>query len=380
MSGIKLPELDDFKELFDRMFRSKSQDIEKLKDKTEKLEQEYKEISSEQKKSLEQIKQSEENLKTQKKELTLLDDKIKELTKKAGVSEVEAHKWLILTKQQLQVYDKLLFARFNPEKHQELAKHIELMEGNIASKLYEATIATGQMCHTEMMSLLPKVEQEYQEAVFLEEELKNINSQLTTYIKKDSVEQVFQNSDGEDVIESIPIHFWAEDEWCEVLACKREIDTQMRNVDKLKLKSMQKLERSMDSLNVMINDAIQKALHRHANSLKIMDMQLNIAENLANSGFEVVDNIYEYNDERKANILLLENEREEKILTKFWIENEQVKMEVDFNTMNIFTHSQRFQNILKTVGAKGYEEMPGYENKPAEAERFDLKRFQKESE
>lgn len=374
MSGIKLP---DLKELYDRMFRVTEHDIKKLKNETIGLETNFRKLSEEQKRAFEKIKKSEEKLNEQKRQINNLNDQINILRDKTENSRGIAEDWLKLIEYQVKILDNLMLKRLFPDNHQELHRHLELMQENINNEHYEATIGTAQICLAKIETLLPKVEEEYHEAVMLEEELNNINLQLANYAKEKYIKESFKNEDGEDVIESIPISYWAEDEWKEVQRLKNKIDAQMRDVTKLNLHDMQTLEQLMDQLNIDINDARQKALDRYVCSLRIMKMQENIAEKLIHSNFEIQDNIFEDNDERKANVLLMVNERNEKILTKFWTENEQIRMEIDFNTLDPLTRKQRLDNILKTVGAKDYKELPGYENKPAEEERFNLNRYQK---
>ena len=151
----------------------------------------------------------------------------------------------------------------------------------------------------------------------------------------------------------------------------------MQQIGEMNLSQMKNIDNAMEEFIKKLNETHNKAEIRFINNIRKMDLQESIADKLSDRGFEVKDNIYQNNDERNNNILLMENERGEKILINIGEDNEKLKMEVNFNTLDKLTHNQRFKNILQAIGTEDYKEVPGYENKPAEEERFDLKNYQK---
>ncbi len=341
------------------------------------FEKKNKQLTIEQQKALKRIKKNEQKLQEQHSKINILNSEIRKFKDKEKNSEAYAEQWLDNMKRQLEILEHLELNRFFHDMFKNYTAQIQNMQNNLNNEQFQACTALAQNWHTQIETQLGEIEDTYKSGKFLEVELEDSFKQLEKLMNVKTIEREFEMEDGEKEIETIKIDFWAEDEWKECQKSFAQIQSSMQQIGKMNLSQMKNIDNAMEEFIKKLNETHNKAENRFINNIRKMELQESIADKLSDRGFEVKDNIYQNNDERNNNILLMENERSEKILINIGEENEKLKMEVDFNTLNPLTHNQRLKNILQAIGTEDYKEVPGYENKPAEEERFDLKNYQK---
>jgi len=126
------------------------------------------------------------------------------------------------------------------------------------------------------------------------------------------------------------------------------------------------------------------AYHAYING---MDIQEIVAKRLQEKGFFVEDNLFEGDDKREANVLILANSTGEKILTRVHREpgSEHTSFLLELNSDDEKTRDSRLEAVLNALQLEmtlpkekiSVKPRAGFEHKAAPAESFDVERYRK---
>ncbi len=371
MSGRKQPAVPA--EVIDYIFRRL--EIKKLRNHIDRQERENRKLSGRLEQAQKSIRAAESGIREQKQAIDRISGRIGTLEQKERDSREFAEHSLNLVKELYQALEKMEMERFFPREFGTYTDQIRNMEANLQNGQYQACTALAQNWHTLLARDVPGIEQTCIEGQALEIELNDSFDQVAKMMNITLVKREFSTKQGANQVVDIEIPLWAEKEW---LAAKQEFENARKlktGLGRMNLDQMKELERLLDTVVDRVNHAGFSAEGAFIRYIRKMDLQSDIAEKMVRRGFEVVDNLFQEDDPRLNNILLMENERGEKILVNIGEEADELSMEVDFNTLDPLTHAQRLEGIMAAVGAKDYATVRGYENRPAEEHFFDLARY-----
>ncbi len=348
--------------------------IRKLRNRLEDVQERNQGLSAELSRAQSRISAVDQRVAQQHEKIRQIDRDVQALKQRDENSREYAENWLALIQQQQQELIGFEMPRFFATRYSEYTGHLANITRNITARQYQAATALAQNWHTTMMHDLPEIQRHFQEGKALEIELADSYEQLTAMMQQTTLPREFDTDQGK-VTEAIEIAYWAPQEWAEATRAWQQIEQARTQLEQMDLASLQQLETSINEAVTRINSAGRTAEIRFMNYLRKMATQEDIARKLLDRGFEIKDNIFEGDDTRANNILLMENERGEKILINIGETGDQLNLEVDFSTLDPLTHGQRLEGIMQAVGATGYQTVPGYEHKAAEAAYFDLARY-----
>jgi hypothetical protein len=321
------------------------------------------------------LHKTEENARRNQDKISQIDNEIKKINKREENKKFAAQAYLRFMKEQQAVLNDLEYHRFYSDDYKKLELQVTAAETNIQEENYEAAIAILQSESNDITVNSKKIEDRYLRGKELEYEIEVAFELLSKKMQDKYLEREFDTIDDDKVIESIDVTYWAEKEWKNTEEIFQELKRDFANINKLNIEELTKYRETIDKCVNEYNISFKKAEESFLNYIIIQGKQEAAANELKNLGFQIVDNIYENDDERSNNILLMENERGEKILVNFWDQDGNIECEANFNDLNPLTHNERFHGILKAIGSNKYDEVKGYEGKPAEKEIFDLSRY-----
>jgi hypothetical protein len=380
MSGIKLPVWPIIAGAYaayrylknrriNRQLRQNEKAIEDLRHKHQATERELRQAQQ-------QIAETKKELAEHSRILHEHSQKLDKLFSIQEKNEAAARHFLELIIQQQRNLEKLEFARLFREDYANLAGQIQNIQHNIQNGHFEAAIALAQNWHTFNKSRLSHYEESYLTAKALEYDLQDLHQALRQFQQSPTQKQLFPMEDGTKAELEYDQSFWAAEEWNQYTKAFQQFHANFSKMNQMNLAELENLESEGEYALSLANKAGEKALIRFQNYHHIAAMQEKIAHKLYELGFNVVENLYENDDERRVNVLLLENERSEKIKIEIEQDDENPKIKVYFNTLNPLTHAERFQAILQSIGTSNYKEEAGYEHRAAEAAHFDLQKYQ----
>ncbi len=348
--------------------------IRKLRTRIEDVQQRNQALSADLSRAQSRISAVDQRVAQQHEKIRQLDRDMQMLKQRDENSREYAESWLALIRKQQQELNGLEMHRFFPVRHGAYTEHVANITRNIDAQQYQSATALAQNWHTTMVHDLPEIQRHFQEGKALEIELADSYEQLAAMMQQNTLSREFDTDQGK-VTETIDIPYWAPQEWAETTQAFQAIKQERDRLEHLDLTALQHLEASIADAVSRINTAGRTADQRFLNYLRKMATQEDIARKLLDRGFEIKDNIFAGDDTRSNNILLMENERGEKILINIGESGDQLNLEVDFNTLDPLTHAQRLEGIMQAVGATEFQTVPGYERKAAEAAYFDLARY-----
>jgi hypothetical protein len=350
-------------------------EIEKIK-----LKQEIeKEISSLKKHYNSKIKIIDENTNKLKKETSENFKKINfELTKikeKENQKSQHAKNEFAYLNYMLEELKTLKIEYFLPEKYNNLIDKIEQAHNNIKKEIYEASIAISQTTILEELKLKDDLEIINLKSNLLKKlTIKNLHIFEKLIDDKDlfNVKKEYNTSDGAKIVEEIDVKYWAEDSFRKTLNEYNSLKKEFKEFENISLEERENLTTKSNILIENFKETIKEAIKRFDSHIVAQESQEEISIKLENLGFELIDNIYQNEDEREANIALYENSLGIKI--KILIDPKKNIVETSFNSLNDYLHNEQKKVIEDIVGCK-LEDENGFESTPAPESDFDLNRY-----
>ncbi len=285
-----------------------------------------------------------------------------------------AEEWMRVQEFLLTELDRLQAGRFRPVEAQKHVQMRELMQQNMASGNFEAVIGQVQALYVDSFALRAELEIVNQQAAQMEMEIRQGMEFLAQALQNPVLRQEYGTSEGGKEPVEIDLRFWAEEAWKDLESRQVQLQDAVRDMSRFDIDALRQLRESVEATLQLHAEAMEEGLRRHFLHIASMDRQESIVEALARQGFEVIDNFFEQDDERKANVLLLENASGEKILVRVVPTRDGENIKISFSSLNPVTHGSRMRALNQAIGVQPREE-PGYETRPAPPEDFDLERY-----
>lgn len=275
--------------------------------------------------------------------------------------------------------ENLQCQKYKPDKHRDYYNHIADVKKNIASELYNPAIATAQNAYRESFAIREDLEKISNKGVELNaavEEKKEMLKDLLDNQKHISQEYDTTENTRENI--RLDLSFWAGEEWRKLVSDYKELEKRHEEVAHIAgdnyLAGLEELNSHSEKLIEDYFFLKSEGLNRHFASVATMDRQEDIYRSLSNSGFEVVDNFFEDEDERKANILMMENADGEKIMIRVDPNKENQDIKVSFSSLYAVTRDNNLEALNEIIGVEPAAES-GFENKPAPEEDFNVIKY-----
>jgi hypothetical protein len=275
--------------------------------------------------------------------------------------------------------ENLQCTKYKPGKYRDYQNHIADVKNNIGNELFNPAIATAQSAYRESFTIRDNLEELSNKGIELSAAYEEKKAMLKELIDSQKlVTKEYETTDHAHEKVEIDLSFWASEEWYALVSSfeameNRHTEVAQTNGDNY-LKGLEELNNHSEKLIEDYFILKNEGLNRHFASVATMDRQEDIYRSLSNSGFEVVDNFFENEDERKANILLMKNADGEKIMIRIVPDKENQDIKVSFSSLYAVTSDDNLQALNKIIGVKPVTES-GYESKPAPEEDFDVMKY-----
>lgn len=406
MSGEKRRTLQNQQKTEDNRMQQRLQELERTKAKEMKrLEEKLKKEQENRIKKMERTiekktrerlsnlnKVQEEQLKHQEKKLI---DKISKIDSAINSIQKDLHERYEKEEEISQAWmaklHQILFTISDNYDHQ---KHTPGVLENLQSKVshvqelyqngqYQAVTATSSQTYFEAENLLLDLERltiEFQQSFY---QIIDQLHHLKSFLKEgETTPFTLPTISGEEHTYHIPVDYWTFQGLTPIKELIRSIEGKLIHNESLTISQLKVLAEEMDTIPSKIQDQINEARSRYYSQVYATDIQEVIAEKLTEQGFKIIGN--EQEDEREANVLLLER-RGEKVMTilDYDVTKKAPEFMIRFNSPHEDTRQERLDVILKTINKElgtdlKPEEMkatPGYEHKPVEDDKLVLKKI-----
>jgi len=275
--------------------------------------------------------------------------------------------------------ENLQCQKYKPDKHRDYQNHLTDIKNNIASELYNPAIASAQSAYRESFTIRENLEELSNKGIELNAAIEEKKAMLKDLMDKQKlIKQEYETSDHNREKITVDLSFWAGEEWEELVSNFETLEKKHGEVARFVggdyLAGLEDLNKYSEKLIEDFFALKNEGLNRHFASVATMDRQEDIYRSLSKSGFEIVDNFFEDEDERKANILMMENAEGEKIMIRVVPEEENQDIKVSFSSLYAVTRDKNLQALNEIIGVDPVAES-GYENKPAPEEDFDVKKY-----
>lgn len=361
------------------------------KEQNERIKKMEKTIERETKEHLKRIREDQE-VKLQAQE-TRLDNKISKIETTINSIQNDLHTryereeeiakaWIRKLNQLLQTIED----NYDHQKHSPGAKN------NLQSKLshiqtlynesqYQAATANSSQTYYEAENLLLELEQktlEFQETLY---QTTHMLHHLKEFLKEsETTPFTLPTISGEEHTSHISVDYWSFKGLTPIKELLDNIEERLTQKESLTTSQLKGILKDMEDVPKQIQVQTNEARSRYYSQIYASDIQEAIAQSLTEQGFSIIGN--EQEDEREANVLLLER-RGEKVMTI--VDYDSTKKAPDFtirfNSPQEETRQERLSLILKAINEElgthfSPEEMkatPGYEQRPVEEDRLRLK-------
>lgn len=314
---------------------------------------------------------------------TSVDDIRNEISFKIENEKKSAEDVLAALEYSFSEMNRLQCQHYMPDKFDNYSVAINQVKDNMSKENYQAAIATAQQYYIESFTIRQNLEVLNNEAlnqkIYIEEKLEKLE-ELISAIKdehnKETIEYHTTNNTKEEI--EVDIAYWAEDSWNRLLSDQQELRQKYDDTKNITgsnyLPALKAINERSEQLISDFFDLKAEALSNHFASVATMDRQEEIANSLESMGFLVTDNFFENEDERKSNLLLLENSSGEKIMIKVSPKADEQEIKVSFDSLDNIIHGNRMQALNSIIGVEPMEE-EGFEHKAAPQEDFDVRRY-----
>ncbi len=352
--------------------------------KVRKQNSDFKNMLSEQRKDLEQIIKKESSELNNK--IDILADKI---NRKKQSEKEKAAEWLENLARYMENLKEYDCNKFCPEKYKRLENQQKIANNDFRDEVFQSTISIAQDGCLEAAQLLENVKLLTAEWEFVYSKTMSGLEVLQEFIKTSEKYELEMESTGSGKKEftKIDIEYWSGGELKKI---KNEIKKRadiLKDASKLTLKNIISINDEISEIKIKVNDLFEKSISNYMNHIIRQEIQEVIAEKLEKSGFFVTSNFWEEEDERKQNILILKNAEKEQIFVGLEYDNKAEKIQFHWKTdmKNKHDREERAKAIIDSINDElGFaisekEVKAKREDKPADAEHFDEKKYRKKT-
>ena len=359
MSGQKVSYIQITDREYNRFMRS-AREVEKVESRVQKqLQRQEQTIRKDFNHKIEQQKQK---IKKQEKQLSLLDNKIDSVIQQIEAKESnqrnQASLWLEEAQNALTAVDSYKHEQFCPGEYAQLKQKLKMSQLNMKNEVYEASISSSQILWQEASQLkvrLEVLENEWNEC-FEEAVDSNLNLIATCEAQK-TVKLAFETEGGNEELE-VDIDYWCNGQ----LSKTKEIALSQKKILQYKefidLEQLKKFIQESAEYKEKALGLTQQAKEVIILSQLRSDMASDIVDSLDESGFELVDECFEGDDEREALHLKMQNISGDEVVTIITpVENRKNKLDIHFfDKGNDESFKQtRLQSMIQRLQESGVE-------------------------
>ena len=290
-------------------------------------------------------------------------------------------KWLDYFKEMMErIENNYDYQKFAADKYSALKEKLELSKNNYNNNFHElGTIQNYYLEARKLKNSLRLLTLEWEDRLAEAEDVVEIAREILE--ENRTIKQEYQQDNGGKVEIDLDIEYWSKGEWANLENRLEDYETKLQNPKKLKTEELENIIQEVNELIVRIEGATDKAILRHDSHILAKEIQESIYHALEDIAFEVKANIYKNADEREGNVMILENDMGEQIVTtiEFDEQDSQNKFELAFNTEDKYTREESLNQITNFISQElgidinedQIQAKEGYEDQPAPEELFD---------
>lgn len=264
-----------------------------------------------------------------------------------------ANQWLEMLKEQINFikehYNWELFAKTEVGK---LERDYKNAQTNYRNNQFEATIATCQ-------GIFSKSEEVEEDIMLKTLEWENLYSiaegklkVLQEYLKNNKIYRFEgQNENGIAAYDDIDVDYWGNGEFANIVSkVKKEEENLNDNINKLTIENLASIIKSINTKTTQSLESVKDAVVNFRLNIDKQDVQEVVADKLEKLGFHIIENFWENDDDRKKNVLILENASNEKIMISLdKTEEDDLDLKWETNIKNKNTREERVKELTKTI-------------------------------
>jgi hypothetical protein len=249
----------------------------------------------------------------------------------------------------LREIEKLPHNRFAPGKLGKIVAQIRQAEDNLLHGASQASLLGAQNCYLNLIDL--RTEVIYQEQMFEQAYLQACQNVKNLLAEVEAYKDATLYPQTEDEFE-FQVDYWSNGRLSEIKKTLTEVEQALENnKDSLTTEQVQSLEKEAETLRDNILEALEVAKLSIINSQACYNVSQVVEDVLARQGYEVVDGVYEGDDNRQSYALKMQNLGGDEVVT---IIKPSPSRELEYEMqMNFFDRAQDEavrQELLQTIG------------------------------
>lgn len=274
------------------------------------------------------------------------------LNQKELAKEEKATQWIsYFTETVEKIKNDADYKKFVESDFDKLEYRLNLAKNNIQNKNYEAGIVAAQEGLIESIEVLNKLNYLKSEWAEIFKNVKESFNFLKDFLNKHKKYEVEMTTDeGIKEKEKIDVNYWSNDKFNELLNQASIIEKKLFDYKQLYKDDLLKCFDEISKITEKAPEVIDNSIKKFVNHIKRQDIQEVIADKLTKFGYHIIDNIWEKNDERKSNILLLQNGEGEKIMISLNYDNEKGQTTLDWRT-DMKNHQTKQKRVAALIDA-----------------------------
>ena len=311
-----------------------------------------------------------------------------QLKQKSKTDSDIAQKWIGIIEDQIQFikgnYNWEIFEKSAVER---LERDLNNAKTNYSNKQFEAAISSSQ-------TIFSTSEQVEEEIILKTIEWENLFAiaggkadTLGDFIDNNK-EYRFEAKDmnGNDAYDDIDTDYWSQGEMSKN---ENKKDSILKKLDKeknnLSIEDLSEIIKKLNTLTKKTVEDVKTAVVNFRISIDKQDVQEVIADKLGKLGYQIIDNVWEDDDERNKNVLIVENSEGERILIT--LDKHKNQDAIDFhwetNIKDKRTREERVKALTKTINEEINQKEVDLNSlnaeagdRPVEENQLQAKRFQ----
>lgn len=274
------------------------------------------------------------------------------LNQKELAKEEKAIQWIsYFTETVEKIKNDADYKKFVESDFDKLEYRLNLAKNNIQNKNYEAGIVASQEGLIESIEVLNKLNYLKSEWAEIFKNVKESFNFLKDFLNKHKKYEVEMTTDeGIKEKEKIDVNYWSNDKFNELLNQASVIEKKLFDYKQLYKDDLLKCFDEISKITEKAPEVIDNSIKKFVNHIKRQDIQEVIADKLTKFGYHIIDNIWEKNDERKSNILLLQNGEGEKIMISLNYDTEKGQTTLDWRT-DMKNHQTKQKRVAALIDA-----------------------------
>ncbi len=274
------------------------------------------------------------------------------LNQKELAKEEKAIQWIsYFTETVEKIKNDADYKKFVESDFDKLEYRLNLAKNNIQNKNYEAGIVASQEGLIESIEVLNKLNYLKSEWAEIFKNVKESFNFLKDFLNKHKKYEVEMTTDeGIKEKEKIDVNYWSNDKFNELLNQASVIEKELFDYKQLYKDDLLKCFDEISKITEKAPEVIDNSIKKFVNHIKRQDIQEVIADKLTKFGYHIIDNIWEKNDERKSNILLLQNGEGEKIMISLNYDTEKGQTTLDWRT-DMKNHQTKQKRVAALIDA-----------------------------